>query len=294
MDLNAAAMFVAAVRAGSLSAAALQLGVPLPTVSRRIRQLERELGVQLLERSARGIQLTVAGMRLYEHTARGVELMAEGEQALRHDQTQLKGCLRLSLPPSFEPWWDLLRGFQQRYPEIRLSIYSTERRVNLIQDGIDVALRVGAIADVSMVARRMLVYRHVLVASPALLARCGEPVSVDELRRLPIAVWAADPDAQCVWTLGGQPFEPEPVLSTNDYAHLRSRAIEGEVVTELPPFLANDALRAGRLRRLLPDARLPEQAIHLLYPSHRHPSSIVRAYLDYCQAHVDTHLHSVE
>lgn len=290
MDLNAAQMFVGVVQAGSLSAAAQRMEIPLPTLSRRIRELERELKVQLLERSARGTSLTEAGMRLYEHASRGVEALVEGEQAVMSDQARLKGRLRLSLPSGFEPWWALLRAFQQQYPDIELSVYTTERRVDLVQDGIDVALRVGTIVHESMVARHMTTYRHVLVASPQLVQRLGLPASPDDLHRFPCAVWCRDVSARGVWQLGAQAVEPRPVLSTNSYLHLRSLALTGEVVTELPPFLAREGLQAGQLCVLLPAHPLPEQQIHLLYPSHRHPSSIVRTYLDYCQNHLPRHL----
>src|SRR5258708_35711421 len=119
MDLNAIRMFVAVVQAGSLSAAAARLGTPLPTLSRRIRDLERQLSVQLLERSARGTKLTDAGARLYEHASRGIEALLEAEQVVASDQARLKGRLRLSLPQTFEPWWDLLAAFQRRYPDIQ-------------------------------------------------------------------------------------------------------------------------------------------------------------------------------
>lgn len=116
MDLNAAQMFVSVVRAGSLSAAADPLGIPLPTLSRRVRELERRLKVRLLECSVRGTKLTDAGTQLYEHASRGIEALAEGEQGVMSDQARLKGRFRLSLPPTFEPWWELLAIFLQRYP----------------------------------------------------------------------------------------------------------------------------------------------------------------------------------
>ena len=283
MDLNAVRMFVGAVHAGSLSAAAARLNLPLPTISRRIRQLELHLKVQLLERSPKGITLTDAGARLYEHASRGLEALAEGAEAVRSDQARLKGRLRLSIPPSMEPWWELLAAFQQQFPDIRLSVFSTERRVDLIQDGIDVALRVGAIVDESMVASRVASYRHVLVASPSLLTRLGAPRTADGLHRYPCAVWSPGSGAQSSWKLGEFAFAPDAVLSTNDYLHLRSCALRGKAVTELPPFLARDALARGELVRVLPSLKLPEVSINLLYPSHRHPSSLVRAYLTYCR-----------
>lgn len=293
MDLNATRMFVGAVQAGSLSAAAARLNLPLPTISRRIRQLEHELKVQLLERSPKGIALTDAGARLYEHASRGLEALAEGAQALRSDQAQLKGRLRLSIPPSMEPWWELLNVFQQQFPDIRLSVFSTERRVDLIQDGIDVALRVGAIVDESMVASRVASYRHLLVASPTLLARLGAPRTAEGLHRFPCAVWAPASGARGVWNLGLSTHAPDPMLSTNDYLHLRAVALRGAAVTELPPFLARDALARGELVHVLPSLKLPEVSVHLLYPSHRHPSSLVRAYLSYCREHAEHYLQAV-
>ncbi len=286
MDLNATRMFVAVVQAGSLSAAATRLGTPLPTLSRRIRDLERQLKVQLLARSARGTKLTDAGMRLYDHAARGIEALLEAEQAVVSDQARLKGRLRLSFPPTVQPWWDLLAAFQRRYPDIQIYVYSTERRLDLIEDGIDISLRVGAIVHEGMVARPMLSVRNILVASPNLVERFGMPAEPDALHRFPCAVWASGVDVPARWELGGHVVEPTAILSTNDYHHLCSRALGGDVVTELPPFLAAAPIREKRLVPLLQQYPLPEWSINLLYPPQRHRSTIVRAYLDFCQSYL--------
>lgn len=286
MDLNATRMFVSVVQAGSLSAAATRLGIPLTTVSRRIRDLERELNVQLLERSAQGTRLTDAGTRLYEHASRGVEALLEAEHAVVNAQASLKGRLRLSLPSPFEPWWDLLTAFQRRYPDIQVHVHSTERRVDLIEDGIDVALRVGSIVHEAMVAKHVLMYRHILVASPELLERLGAPEEPQSLNRFPCAGWAPGIDVPIRWQLGEQLVSPPVLLSTNDYRHLCSAAIDGLAVTELPPFMAATAIRERRLVPLLPQHPLPERPIHLLYPPHRHPSTIVRTYLNFCLAYL--------
>src|SRR5712672_547 len=127
MDLNATRMFVAVVQSGSLSAAATRRGIPLPTLSRRVRDLERQLKVQYLERSARGAKLTDAGTRLYEHASRGIEALLEGRQAVVTDQARLKGRLRLSLPQTVEPWWELLAAFYRRYPFFFNDTATTER-----------------------------------------------------------------------------------------------------------------------------------------------------------------------
>jgi DNA-binding transcriptional LysR family regulator len=282
MDLNATRMFVAVVQTGSLSAAATRLDIPLPTLSRRIRDLERQLKVQLLVRSVRGTKLTDAGTRFYEHASQGIEALLEGEYAIANDQAHVKGRLRLSLPHTFEPWWDLLAAFQRAYPNIQIRVYSTERRLDLVEDGIDVALRVGDIVHESMVTQQVLTYRHVLVASPKLIERLSKPDEPDALRHFPCGMWASGIDLPSRWQLGEQKVEPGAVLFVNDYRHLCSRALDGDIVTELPPFLAAPLIREKRLVPLLPQYPLPEQAVNLLYPRHRHRSTIVRAYLDFC------------
>jgi DNA-binding transcriptional LysR family regulator len=166
--------------------------------------------------------------------------------------------------------------------------------MDLIEDGIDVALRVGAIVHEAMVARRLLPFRNILVVSPKLVERFGMPAEPDALHRFPCAVWASRIDVPARWELGGQVVEPKAVLSTNDYHHLCSRALGGDVVTELPPFLAAAAIREKRLTPLLPQYPLPEWSINLLYPPHRHPSTIVRTYLDFCQSYLPTIVQACE
>lgn len=290
VDLNATQMFVAVVRAGSLSAAAAKSRVPLATLSRNVRQLEQTLGVQLLERSTRGTKLTDAGLQLYENASRGIDALEEAELAVTSRRHVLKGRLRLSLPPSFEPWWELIAEFQRAHPDIQVVVYTTERAVDLSIEGVDVALRIGPVVHESLVARRLLKYRHVLVASPKLLERFGRPDSPEALSTLPAAIWVRDASAQRPWRLGERVIEPRPVLAVNDYLHLRHRALRGDVVTELPPFLAADALRAGKLVALLPRHPFPEQEVSLLYQRQQQPSRVVRAYLDFCEQSVGHYL----
>lgn len=284
MDLNSVEMFVAVVRAGSLSAAARHARVPLATLSRNVRALEAELGVHLLARSARGSTLTEAGTALYEHASRGIDALHEGHTAVTDRRRVLKGRLRISIPPSFEPWWDLLAEFQRAHADVQVAAYTSSRHVDLSIEGIDVALRIGLVGAESLVAKKILRYRHVLVASPALVARLGMPETPDDLRSLPCGAWTRDANTQAVWRLGDRAFAPLPTLAVNDYLHLRRRVLAGDVIAELPPFLAADALREGHLVQLLPEHPFPEQDVTLLYQQRRHPSSVIRAYLDFCGA----------
>ncbi|MBM7045680.1 LysR family transcriptional regulator [Rhizobium lusitanum] len=286
MDYNAVKMFIAVVQTGSLSSAAVRLGMPLPTLSRKVAELEADLKVQLLERTAKGCRPTEAGSRLFEEASGGIELLQEAEQAIMSEQARLVGRLRLSLPQSFEPWWDLLAKFQRSHPDIQINVYSTERRVDLLADGVDVALRVGPIADDTVVARHMLTFRHILVASPKLLATCNGLGGPQDILRLPCAAWGSTLDAQPTWTLGGQPQRIEATFTANDYVHLRTRAIAGDVVTELPSFLAAEYLNSGDLVEVLPEHPFPQTPLHLIYRRQRHPSTIVRAYLDFCSANI--------
>lgn len=286
MDLNAVQMLVAVVQAGSMTAGAERLGVPLPTASRKIRALEKALKVELLERSARGVRLTEAGARLYEHASRGLDILNEARDAVISDQADIKGKLRLSVPPSFSPWWPLISDFQKDHPDIRVQLLSTERRVHPVEDGVDVVLRVGQVEHEDLIARPLLKYRHALVASPQLLARHKTPLHPHDLSTLPCATWSLGTNTRATWRFLNAPVTPEAILSTNDSMHLLHSVLAGEVVTELPPFLVKDAVKQGLLVHLLPDYPLPEYALNLLYPAHRHPSTVVRTYLEYCRLRV--------
>jgi len=283
MDLNDLSVFVEAVRAGSLSEAARRTGSPLATVSRRVRALEEGLKVRLVKRERRGLRATPAGQRLFERAVRGLELLAEGERELRN-ATGITGWLRLSLPPTFEPWWRLLMDFRRAYPEVTLDVFASERRVDLAADGIDVAIRIGDLVRADYVGRRLATYRHVLVASPAFLNahRVARP---DDVLGVPCGGFRAGPDYTLSWTLGERVLRPSPVVLANDYAQLRALALAGDVLTELPPFLAHQSVEAGELVRVLPGAPFPETTVTAVIPERRHTSALVRTYLEFCAAH---------
>lgn len=283
MDLNQLESFVEAVRAGSLSEAARRTGVPLATVSRQLRQLEASLSTRLVERGSRGIKTTPAGQRLFERAERGLELIAEGQRELLHAEG-IAGRLRLSIPPAFEPWWTLLSGFRKAHPGVTLDVLVSERRIDLAADGVDVAIRIGEVTRASYVGRRLAVYRHVLVAAPA-LARRHRIEQPDDLLEVPCAGWRTGTDPPLAWSLGERVVEPAPIVVVNDYAQLRALALAGEAVTELPPFLAREAIAARRLVRILPALALPQVPITAVMPERRHTSALVRAYIDYCVEH---------
>ncbi len=289
MDLNSVELFVRVVQKGSFSAASRFSGVPVATVSRRVNELERSLGVRLLERSTRRLRLTGAGSTLYDFVSRGLEEMDAGALALQNRESELKGTLRLSLPPNFEPWWELLKDFQAQYPHIELDIYATERKIDLIEDGIDVALRVGDLNYLSAIARKLIDYRHVLVATPQFIKTFGKPESPQDLLNFPCVAWSKK-DSAIEWTLGDKKISITPAVRANDYPHMRYLALQNLYITEQPTFLVNELIAEKRLLHILPEYDLPQYSVNLLYQSRKQLSHIARAYIDFCISNSDKYL----
>lgn len=281
MDFNAVALFVKVVQYGSFSETARRTSTPVATVSRRIQELEKALGIRLLERSTRRLRLTDAGASFWHYANQGVESFETGLSALNRDQLDLSGKLRLSLPPGFMPWRQLLRDFQGRYPNVKFDVLVTERRVDLIEDGIDVALRIGDRKHEQAIAHKLGEYRHLLVASSSLLQQYGAPQSPEDLLQMPCASWRT-PTHSNAWQLGSQIIQIQPLLQVNDYLHLLDLALAGTYVTELPPFLAQIHIANGSLEPLLRDYPLPLSELNLLYPSRRHLSHLVKTYISFC------------
>ncbi len=281
MDFNSAALFVKVVQYGSFSETARRTATPVATISRRIAELEKDLGMRLLERSTRYLRMTEGGTAFYEYAAHGLEAFEMGLSNLENQQQELTGTLRISLPSAFLPWQVLLQDFQSRYSQVRLEIFITERKINLIEDGIDVALRVGDLKDNQFIAKKLGEYRHQLVASPAFLEAYGELSKPEQLLTMPCASWNARKDAT-TWLLGNKAIQITPILQVNDYLHLINLALASACVTELPSFLVKEHIESGKLKLVLQDHPLPSQQLNLIYPSSKQISRLVRIYIDFC------------
>lgn len=280
MDLNAVRLFVAAAQAGSLSEAARRTGVPLPTISRRVRTLEDDLGVRLLERGPQGLELTAAGSQLLADADAALEALSQAEKRL-HDASGMAGTLRVSVPPDLDPLWRVYSEFGRQYPAVRFDIFVTDRRVDLVADGIDVGIRVGDGGFVSYVGRTLARYRHRVVASPTFLER--HPIAhPDDLATVPVACWRASGPVS--WTLGARTLPLDPAVTTNDYRHLLELALRGEAAAEVPPYLARRPIEAGELIPVLPDHPLPEQVVRAVVVEKRAMSPVVRQFLDFAAA----------
>lgn len=290
MDLNSAQIFVRVVQKGSFSAASRYMSIPIATVSRRVSELEKSLGIRLLERSTRRLRLTDAGSILFEFVSRGLEDMDAGILALQSRESELRGTLRLSLPPNFEPWWELLKDFHEKYPLIELDIYASERKIDFIEDGIDVALRIGDVNYLSAIARKLTDYRHVLVATPEFIEKFGEPKSPQELSNFSCAAWHKK-DTEIDWILGGEKISINASIRANDYPHMRYLALQHTCITELPPFMVSKLLAEKRLVKILPGFKFRQYSVNILYQSRKQLSRIARVYIDFCVSNAQKYMH---
>ena len=287
MDLNALLLFAKVVEANSFSEAARRLGMPVSTLSRRVAELEDRLGARLLERSTRSLRLTEIGGEVLEHARRGAEVADAVDAVVSDRRAELSGLLRLSAPPSISDSLlaPLIAAFQDAHPAARVQVFVTERLVDHVAEGIDLSFHVGRLRDSSMVARRILSYRHRLVASPAYLARAGAPLRPGDLagHRM-LAFSHGRPDAR--WLLrhvNGADTERlgfVPHLAMNDFAGLAAALVAGAGIGDLPPVVQPELLRDGRLVEVMADWRFPVFDLSLVHLGSRHVPRAVRVFRD--------------
>ncbi|GMQ88705.1 MAG: LysR family transcriptional regulator [Gammaproteobacteria bacterium] len=291
-DLNAMALFVRVVEHKGFSAASRRLGVPVSTVSRKVSELEKALGVRLLERSTRKLRLTELGQDYYAHCRRGLEEIETGTLMLNERQAEISGTLRLSVPPGLADRLivPLVSAFQADYPAVTIRILITEREVDFIQDAVDLALRVGELEDSSLVARPLIRYRHILVSAPGYLDAFGIPEHPRDLpahRMITFGGWFDDVSLKLGRNNSIYTVKVEGVLALNDYAGVLCATEAGQGIAEIPSIICGEALRDGRLVEVMPDWRFPATSLSAVYPSNRNLSRIVRLFKDYCVEQVD-------
>ncbi len=291
-DLNAMALFVKVVEHKSFTAASRRLGVPISTVSRKVSELEKTLGVRLLERSTRQLRLTELGQDYYAYCHRGLEEIETGTLMLNERQAEIAGTLRLSVPPGLADRLvvPLVSAFQAAYPAVTVRILITERNVDFIQDAVDLALRVGELKDSSMVARPLIRYRHVLVGAPVYLDRFGAPDHPRDLpghRMITFGGWFDAVALKLVNKGHVHTVRVDGVLSLNDYAGIQNATEAGQGIAEIPSIICGEALRDGRLVEVMPGWRLSPTTLSAVYPSNRNLSRIVRLFKDFCIEHIN-------
>ena len=287
-DLNALIVFAKVIEARSFSEAARRLKMPVSTVSRRVADLEDQLGARLLERSTRNLRLTDVGADVLEHANRILEISEALDGHVSNQLSQVAGVLRLSAPPSISDslLMPLVGAFQAAYPAVRVQILITERKVDHIADGVDLAFHVGPMQDSALVARRILTYRHQLVASPAYVAGRPPPQRPQELldhRILAFSHWK--PENHWTFThVHGQDKETVtflPHLGINDFAGVTAGLLAAQGIGDLPPIVQPELMRDGRLVEIMPDWRFPLFDLSIVHLGSRRLMRPVRLFKEF-------------
>ncbi len=277
--------FVRVAEAGSFAAVAERLNLARSVVTRQIAALEAHLGVKLLTRSTRSLHLTPEGAAYLEKCRDILGLVAAAEGDLAGERQAPRGVIRMSLPMSLglRRLMPLLADFAGLYPEVEVVLEFSDRRVNLVEEGFDLALRVSTRLDPGSVARRLGTSRMAVVAAPAYLERHGHPARPEALLEHQCLGYTLAPQSSWTFLIDGV-WRSVPVrgrFQANNGDALLEAAERGLGITCQPTFITAEAVRAGRLLQLLPDFPLPELDIHALFPGHRYLPHRVRVLADY-------------
>jgi len=284
-------VFVRVAELGSFSAVAQQLGVARSVVTRQIAALEEHLGIKLMVRSTRRLMLTSAGAAYLEKCRVILNLVEAAETGVAEERLTPRGTIRVSLPLSFglRRVAPLLLDFARRYPEVRLDMDYTDRRVNLIEEAIDLSVRITGKLSANDVARRLGTIPMCVIASPAYLAEHGTPRHPSELAHHECLSYTMVGSSQ-TWTfeVSGTPvsFPVRARLHANNGEALTQAAVQGLGIALQPAFIAEEAIDAGKVVRLLENFQSPELGIYAILPSNRQVPHRVRVLMDFLAQHL--------
>lgn len=287
--LSALSGFVQSVNLGSFSAAAKHLGVSQPAISQQIRGLEDQLGTRLLNRTTRQLQLTEAGERYYAYARDILERMVEADRSVQSDETQMSGPLSIGLPLGFAEsvLSDFLIRFKKEHPCLLLDISLSDQFVDVIQERLDVAIRMGEIRDERLIVRRLGVAQRCLVASPEYLDRKGRPRHPAELPEHEYLLYkniSTGDRVPFISTLGEKlSIKINPAMIVNNSSTLRQAALAGLGISIANRWLIEPYLASGELELVLPEWQYPPHPIHAVYPSNRFIPIKVRRFVDRLQ-----------
>jgi len=271
-DLEA---FTAVVETGTFSAAGERLGIAKSVVSRRISQLEQRLGSQLLHRTTRRLSLSDAGKNFYQRAVQILADLDEAEQSVTEETTELRGLLKLAAPLSFglTHLSNCIFDFLSEHPAIELNMDLNDRNVNLVEEGFDMAVRIGELEDSTLVARRLGTIRQVTCASPSYLQQHGEPEHPDDLKQH-IGLQYNNISYKRQWTyekVKGKEIiaQPQIRIRANNGEALAAASAAGMGITKGPTFILGSLIKAGKLRTILDEYQSPPIGIYAVYPPGR-------------------------
>jgi DNA-binding transcriptional LysR family regulator len=279
-------VFHAVVKHASYVKAAEELSLSASGVSRIVTRIEERLGVRLVQRTTRKLSLTEAGAAFYARTCQVLIDLAEAEAEVQETLARPRGTLRMSASVFFGQLYvaPLLNQLLSRFPELSVDLTLSNRFVDLIEEGVDLAIRIGSLGDSRLVARRLCTNRRILVASPSYLARRGTPKTVEDLREHDCVIFTGFSKPR-EWKLDG-PEGPVTVpisgrVATNNVEVLTSTAKDGHGITVGATLSVGRALLSGELVRILSDYEFEPTAVFAVFPSNRQLSTKVRATVDF-------------
>ncbi|WP_439273441.1 LysR substrate-binding domain-containing protein [Pseudochrobactrum sp. HB0163] len=288
-DLNDLRFFVVVVEQGGFAAAARKLNMPRSRLSRRIGILEESLGVRLIQRTTRHFAVTDIGREYYRHCVAMLVEADAAQEVIDRMRSEPQGVIRISCPPTMVHFQigDMLTRFMKQNPKVEILLDSTSRRVDVVREGYDLALRVRfpPLDDSDLIIRKFAESPQRLVAHPALIAGCKHPPQPDELAQLPSLAWDIQKTAH-EWYLENRDganmvIRHQPRLLTEDMVTLRLAALQGLGICQLPAMVVRDDLRAGRLVDVLPGWAPRSGITHAAFPSRRGLLPSVRSLLDF-------------
>jgi DNA-binding transcriptional LysR family regulator len=294
-NLNGLSSLIAVVNAGGFSSAARRLGVPVNRLSRQIQRMEDELGVRLLIRTTRRLNLTPAGRALLEEAEPALQQIANIWRAVGAQSEEPSGHLRVAAPADFLSVLpaEKLAQFLEQHPAITLELILSDDPVDFISSGIDVAFRAGPIRDESVVARRLGFSRLIIVASPSWVDKHGKPRDVTSLPSYPCLA-SASKEGHTVWPLSGPKGDAsiklKAVLTVNGMGALIAAAETGLGAALVPERLAQKSINAGTLIHMLPKFYFDGGGFFAVYPSRRHPPASLRAFLDFAMRQAEAQI----
>ncbi len=274
IDLNRAGTFVRVVKAGSFTAAARELGLPVSSVSRSVAGLEEELGVRLLHRTTRRLSLTDGGQHYYQRMSTVLAEAESAAHAVMGFAVEPRGVVRITAPPNLgsQQLPGILRRIRDRQPGLSFELLLTMRVLDLVADGIDLAIRAGVLADSSLVARKVRESGMGLFASPEYLERRGRPRSLDDLAQHDCLSYGGR-NGRLPWLLtgpgGSRTVEVKGPILCDDMMFLRDAACAGLGIALVPVDICSVALKAGRLLRVLPRYGRDGGAVYVVWPSQK-------------------------
>jgi len=289
MDLNQLLIFAKVAEYQSFTNAAQELGLEKSTVSSKVSQLEKRLGVRLLNRTTRVVTLTEAGEGYYQYCQ---QIVATAWQAEHYAQTltdEPQGVLRISVSLDFGHLLirQLIKPFMQAYPELKIDLYVIDREVDLIAERYDVALRIGPgmLTNSSLIGRKQFDVKMGLFASPDFLDEFGEPKTVVELQEYPFIYFSKQQESVFEFNPGIMPTEIQTSgnLKINDILACKEAAVSGLGVTVLPVSIAEPEVESQKLRLIMPEFNLPSMILFVVYPSRQWVPSKLKVFLNYLE-----------